>query len=205
MWEVRFFQFEACPDFFPACHTPNREDATRRDMPTDLRLLNTDLIEKILSEAREVLSKLGMEIHNPGVLALLGDHGAEVDSRKHRASAQELIDKALATVPLVPALRRAGERDPRLRGRQRLLHARLGGHQHPGRPLGRDAPAHHGRLRPLREADERAAAHRLPEHRVHSRRRAREYLGQLPAVPEPALRREAGGHGRLHHRRRSRS
>ncbi len=47
-------------------------------------------------------------------------------------------------------------------------------------------------------------AHRLPEHGLHPRRRARADLRQLPALPEPALLREAGGHRRLHRSRPSR-
>ncbi len=69
-------------------------------MRPTFRLLKTELIEKILSEARDILSKLGVEIHNEGVLGLLADHGAEVDRGKRIARiGGGLIDKALATVP----------------------------------------------------------------------------------------------------------
>ncbi|MCC7174189.1 MAG: trimethylamine methyltransferase family protein [Bryobacterales bacterium] len=69
-------------------------------MRPTLRLLNTDLIERILSEARDLLSKLGVEIHNEGVLELLAGHGADVDGRKQTARlSSHVIDKALATVP----------------------------------------------------------------------------------------------------------
>jgi trimethylamine--corrinoid protein Co-methyltransferase len=65
-----------------------------------LRLLPTDLIERILAEAREVLSTLGVEIHNAGVLRMLADHGAEVDLEKWLARLpQEMVDKALRTAP----------------------------------------------------------------------------------------------------------
>ena len=43
-----------------------------------LRLLTGELIARIVAEAREVLSRLGVEIHNPEVLALLADYGADV-------------------------------------------------------------------------------------------------------------------------------
>lgn len=64
------------------------------------KLLQTELLDRIIAEAREVLCKLGVEIHNPGVLALLGDHGAQVDQKKSSACLNEsLIDEALKTVP----------------------------------------------------------------------------------------------------------
>ena len=65
-----------------------------------LRLLSDELIAKIIAEAREVLGKLGMEIHNKSILALLAEHGAAVDEGKGIARfSEDLIDKALATVP----------------------------------------------------------------------------------------------------------
>jgi trimethylamine--corrinoid protein Co-methyltransferase len=57
-------------------------------------------MERIIAEAREVLCKLGVEIHNRSVLDLLGDHGAEVDVGKQNARLTEhLLDQALSTVP----------------------------------------------------------------------------------------------------------
>jgi trimethylamine--corrinoid protein Co-methyltransferase len=65
-----------------------------------LRLLDNQLIERIVAEGREVLSKLGVEIHNPSVLRMLADHGAEVDLRKsHARITVGIVDKALETVP----------------------------------------------------------------------------------------------------------
>jgi trimethylamine--corrinoid protein Co-methyltransferase len=65
-----------------------------------LRLLDEELIEKIVSEAREILCKLGVEIHNRTVLSLLADHGAAVHQEKwHVRFNQEIIDQALKTVP----------------------------------------------------------------------------------------------------------
>lgn len=69
-------------------------------MRPTLRLLDDELIDRILSEARDVLAKLGVEIHNPGVLSMLADHGAAVDDGKQRAYLNgDLIDRALKTVP----------------------------------------------------------------------------------------------------------
>ena len=65
-----------------------------------LRLLHDELIDRIISEAREVLCKLGVEIHNRSVLDLLADHGAEVDLGAWMARFTEgMIDQALGTVP----------------------------------------------------------------------------------------------------------
>ena len=49
-----------------------------------LRLLSNELIERIVAEARDVLSKLGVEIHNHSVLEMLADHGAEADFESRR-------------------------------------------------------------------------------------------------------------------------
>jgi trimethylamine--corrinoid protein Co-methyltransferase len=69
-------------------------------MRPTLRLLQDELIERIIAEAREVLCKLGVEIHNRSVLDLLGDHGAEVHVEKQNARLTEgILDKALTTVP----------------------------------------------------------------------------------------------------------
>lgn len=69
-------------------------------MRPTLRLLENELIEKIVAEALEVLCMLGVEIHNKSVLALLGDHGAEVDeANEHARLTEQMIDGALATAP----------------------------------------------------------------------------------------------------------
>ncbi len=64
------------------------------------RLLSNELIERIISEARDILCNLGMEIHNNGVLSMLSDHGAKVDlGTKHVLFTADMIDKALETAP----------------------------------------------------------------------------------------------------------
>jgi trimethylamine--corrinoid protein Co-methyltransferase len=69
-------------------------------MRPTLKLLNRELIERIVGEAREVLARLGVEIHNPGVLGMLADHGAAVDPANQRARiGADIVDKALATAP----------------------------------------------------------------------------------------------------------
>jgi trimethylamine--corrinoid protein Co-methyltransferase len=69
-------------------------------MRPTLRFLNDQLIGQIIDEARSLLQKLGVTIHNQEVLDLLGDHGAEVDlGAEHASISGDLIDKALATAP----------------------------------------------------------------------------------------------------------
>lgn len=65
-----------------------------------LRFLEDNLIEKIIAEGRKLICELGVEIHNESALALLGDHGAKIDSSKHWAYfTEDLIDKGLKTAP----------------------------------------------------------------------------------------------------------
>ena len=65
-----------------------------------LQFLDADLRSRIIAEARTVLCTLGVEVHNPLVLSLLGDHGATVRAADQRAIFTEaLIDKALKTAP----------------------------------------------------------------------------------------------------------
>ena len=69
-------------------------------MRPTLSLLRTELIDRIIAEARDVLRTLGVEIHNKAILGLLADHGAEVDAALWNARlSEDLIDKALNTVP----------------------------------------------------------------------------------------------------------
>ncbi len=69
-------------------------------MRPKVRFLDDDLKVKIIDEARHLLCTLGVEIHNPRVLGLLGDHGAEVDlAKQHVRLTDDLIDQALSTVP----------------------------------------------------------------------------------------------------------
>jgi len=65
-----------------------------------VRFLSDELIARIISEAREVLCKLGVEIHNKDIISMLGDHGAKVEiDRYHVFLTDEIIDMALKTVP----------------------------------------------------------------------------------------------------------
>lgn len=69
-------------------------------MRPTLRLLDDPLADRIVSEAKDVLAALGVEVHHDGVLDLLADHGAEVDRASRRARLPAtLVDRALASVP----------------------------------------------------------------------------------------------------------
>jgi trimethylamine--corrinoid protein Co-methyltransferase len=65
-----------------------------------VRFLGDELVRRIVTEARTVLGELGIEIHNPGVLSLLADHGARVDQAINRAFLTDgIVDRALGTAP----------------------------------------------------------------------------------------------------------
>jgi trimethylamine--corrinoid protein Co-methyltransferase len=69
-------------------------------MKPAFKLLGDELVEQIVSEARTVLRELGVEIHNPGILSLLSDHGARIQADTKRAFlTDDLIDLALSTAP----------------------------------------------------------------------------------------------------------
>jgi trimethylamine--corrinoid protein Co-methyltransferase len=62
--------------------------------------LDNNLIEKIISEARDLLCKLGITLHNKDILEVLSGHGATVDPDKfHVLFTDDIIDKALGSTP----------------------------------------------------------------------------------------------------------
>ena len=65
-----------------------------------IRFLTDELIEKIVSEATDILCTLGIEIQNKTVLTMLADCGCRIDMEKHHAVlTPEIIDKALKAAP----------------------------------------------------------------------------------------------------------
>ncbi len=63
-----------------------------------LRLLDGELRERIISEGRDLVCNLGVEIHNQRAVSLLVDHGARFDAARGRVFlTQESIDTALAS------------------------------------------------------------------------------------------------------------
>ena len=69
-------------------------------MRPTVKFLSTHLIEQIISEAKQILSKLGITIENDKILSMLSDNGAKVDFTNHQVLfSNQLIDKCLKTVP----------------------------------------------------------------------------------------------------------
>ncbi len=69
-------------------------------MRPKVKFLEPELLERIINEARQLLSQLGTEIHNQAVLELLADNGAEVDFATDKAKITEaMINNALAVAP----------------------------------------------------------------------------------------------------------
>ena len=140
-------------------------------MRPGLRLLSDDLIANVVTEARSLLCTLGVEIHNDTVTAMLSDHGAAADGRVRLT--ESLIDQALRTVPrsfgLFDAL---GDPACDFSGGNVYFTPGSAAIQILDGATGENARAHHRRLRPLRETDQRPASHRFPKHRPDSGGRA---------------------------------
>jgi len=69
-------------------------------MRPTVSFLDKALLERIVAEARSVLCTLGVEIHNPGVVAMLSGHGATVRADVGRVLlTEDVIDRALKTAP----------------------------------------------------------------------------------------------------------
>jgi trimethylamine--corrinoid protein Co-methyltransferase len=101
------------PNSSPAPGHPPGGQALRRGNPAGqrssvkgtavrptLRFLGDDGIERIVGEARDLLCRIGVEIHDEGARNLLGDHGAQVDLSSLRVRfTQEILDQALGLAP----------------------------------------------------------------------------------------------------------
>ena len=69
-------------------------------MRPTVNFLDEDLIHLIVSEAKQLLCAVGVEIHNKGILALLADHGASIDMNSLHATLTEgMIERALNSAP----------------------------------------------------------------------------------------------------------
>jgi len=69
-------------------------------MRPTIRFLTDELIQKIISEATDILCTLGIEIHNKTVLDMLSDSGCAVDMEKsHAVLTNEIIEKSLKAAP----------------------------------------------------------------------------------------------------------
>ena len=69
-------------------------------MRPTIKFLTDELIRKIISEAIDVLCKLGMKIHNKAILSMLSDSGCKIDmASNHVLFTKEIIEKSLRTSP----------------------------------------------------------------------------------------------------------
>jgi trimethylamine--corrinoid protein Co-methyltransferase len=69
-------------------------------MRPKIKFLSDELIEKIVSEAKEIVCTLGIEIHNDALLSMLSDAGATVEKEDFRVFlTDDIIESALATSP----------------------------------------------------------------------------------------------------------
>jgi len=65
-----------------------------------VRFLTDELMQKIVSEATQILSVLGVEVHNKTILDMLSSHGCPIDiKRSHAVLTHEIIEKALQATP----------------------------------------------------------------------------------------------------------
>jgi len=69
-------------------------------MRPTVRFLSDALVEQIVSEAVDILCTLGVEINNEGILSVLSDHGANVDTdRCHATLTEEMVERAIESSP----------------------------------------------------------------------------------------------------------
>ena len=69
-------------------------------MRPKLKFLTDKLVDRIISEATHILCQLGVEIQNPGLLSMLSDYGAEVNTRSSRVFlTEEIIKEAVDKTP----------------------------------------------------------------------------------------------------------
>ncbi|MCP4705519.1 MAG: hypothetical protein GY865_13040 [candidate division Zixibacteria bacterium] len=69
-------------------------------MRPKLRFLSDELIERIISEARDLLCGLGIAVQNDNAVKLLTDNGAKFDNSKNRVCyTPDIIDKTLKSTP----------------------------------------------------------------------------------------------------------
>ena len=69
-------------------------------MRPSFTLLGTDLVRRILAEARDLLDTIGLDIHNPAVQDMLLAEGARVNPSTARVRlGAALLDRALASAP----------------------------------------------------------------------------------------------------------
>ena len=61
-----------------------------------VQMLSEEGIDRIIDEAFEVLSTIGLQFEHPKALALLGEHGQRIDKASERAYlSRDFIEKAI--------------------------------------------------------------------------------------------------------------
>lgn len=69
-------------------------------MRPKVRFLDDTLIEKIISEAKQILCILGVKIHNDEILKMLSDFGLKIDMKNYHVNfTEEIIDRTIKTTP----------------------------------------------------------------------------------------------------------
>ena len=77
-------------------------------MRPKLRFLSDELIERIISEARDLLCSLGVAVHNDKAVKLLTDNGAKFDKTKDRVWAHGYALQFLNRVMFLYFIQRKG-------------------------------------------------------------------------------------------------
>ncbi len=69
-------------------------------MRPNLKIIQDDLIAQILTEAKRILSEIGVEVRGPALRQRLLDHGLKQDPQSRRVLfPPDVVDKAIATTP----------------------------------------------------------------------------------------------------------
>ena len=72
---------------------------SNRKRPT-ISLLDSQMVERIIAEAKDVLEQVGIWIRDEEGLELLGGGGARIDKEKQKAYIpKKLVEEGLKTVP----------------------------------------------------------------------------------------------------------
>ncbi|HKB07928.1 MAG TPA: trimethylamine methyltransferase family protein [Candidatus Polarisedimenticolia bacterium] len=65
-----------------------------------VQMLSEEMIDRIIDEAFEVLSVIGLQFEHPKALALLGEHGQRIDKENERAwLGRDFVEKAIQSAP----------------------------------------------------------------------------------------------------------
>jgi trimethylamine--corrinoid protein Co-methyltransferase len=65
-----------------------------------IQMLSEEMIDRIIDEAFEVLSVIGLQFEHPKALALLGEHGQRIDKDGERAYlSRDFVEKAIQSAP----------------------------------------------------------------------------------------------------------